>query len=441
MKKELQNNWEKALPFIQANMTEASYDMWIPQLKPYSFNEEEGIFTLILPDFFSETHVNRYSNFIEMALHEVYGRNISVRFAHSDDVAAAKPYGSNLMNEEIYLNPRYIFSSFVVGSNNQFAWAASQAVADKPGKAYNPLFLYGGSGLGKTHLMHAIGHQARKKPHTNVLYVSSEMFTNEFIKALREGKTSDFREKYRKVDILLIDDIQFIAGKDSTQEEFFHSFNALYESGKQIILTSDRKPKEIKDLEERLVSRFEWGLMADIQPPEYETRMAILQKKAEQEFIPPTEDLMEVIAMIAERIPSNIRELEGAFNRVIAYASLTGQPVKKSIAKEALRDMFTAEEVVVTPALIKKQVAKHYGIKVADLDSSKRSRDIAYPRQIAMYLCREMTGLSYPNIGEAFGGRDHTTVMHACEKIASEMRTNDSLKVVISGLEHTIREE
>ena len=440
MKKELQKNWEKALPFIQSNMTEASYDMWIPPMKPHSFNEDEGIFTLIIPDSFSENHVNRYSNFIQDALHDIYGRNVSVRFVHNEDIEAAKPYGSNLMNEEIYLNPRYIFSSFVVGSNNQFAWAASQAVAEKPGKAYNPLFLYGGSGLGKTHLMHAIGHHALKKPRTKVLYVSSEMFTNEFIKALREGKTTEFREKYRKVDVLLIDDIQFIAGKNQTQEEFFHTFNALYESNKQIILTSDRKPKDIKDLEERLISRFEWGLMADIQPPEFETRMAILQKKAEQEDIPPTEDLMEVITMIAERIPSNIRELEGAFNRIIAYASLTGQPVKKSIAKEALRDMFSAEEVVVTPALIKKQVAKHYGIKPADMDSSKRSRDIAYPRQIAMYLCRSMTDLSLPKIGEAFGGRDHTTVLHACEKIASEIKTNDSLKVVISELEKTIRE-
>jgi chromosomal replication initiator protein len=290
--------------------------------------------------------------------------------------------------------------------------------------------------------MHAIGHYIlQQNPKTKVLYVSSEMFTNELIKAIREDKNVEFRNKYRSIDVLLIDDIQFIEKKERTQEEIFHTFNTLYEANKQIIISSDRPPKEITTLEERLRSRFEWGLIADIQPPDYETRVAILRNKSELEGLETTESLIEVIGVIAEKIQSNIRELEGAFIRVIAYANLTGQKINKDLAKEVLKDVFASKDRQVTPELIKKHVCKHFSIKQSDLESAKRSRNLSFPRQIAMYICRDMTELSLPKIGEYFGNRDHTTVLHACEKISGEVKSNESLRDVVKEIELSIKED
>jgi chromosomal replication initiator protein len=281
----------------------------------------------------------------------------------------------------------------------------------------------------------------QQNPKTKVLYVSSEMFTNELIKAIREDKNVEFRNKYRSIDVLLIDDIQFIEKKERTQEEIFHTFNTLYEANKQIIISSDRPPKEITTLEERLRSRFEWGLIADIQPPDYETRVAILRNKSELEGLETTESLLEVIGVIAEKIQSNIRELEGAFIRVIAYANLTGQKINRELAKEVLKDVFSSRDRPVTPELVKKHICKHFNIKQADLESSKRSRNLAFPRQIAMYICRDLTDLSLPKIGEFFGNRDHTTVLHACDKISTEIKANESLRAVVKDLEQSIKED
>jgi chromosomal replication initiator protein len=311
------------------------------------------------------------------------------------------------------------------------------AVSESPAKAYNPLFIYGGVGLGKTHLMHAIGQSAlHKTPKSKVLYISSEEFTNQLISSIQNRSTQKFREKYRNVDILLIDDIQFIAGKESTQEEFFHTFNALYDAHKQIVVTSDRPPKEIQSLEERLISRFEWGLVTDIQPPDFETRTAILKKKSEKETIALSED---VFYFLAEKVKTNIRELEGALIRVVAYAKLIGKDVSVELAKEVLKDMIIEGEKKITIDLIQKKVAEYFDIKLSDMRAKKRSKAIAYPRQIAMYLARQLTDFSLPEIGDQFGGRDHTTVIHACEKIENELKNKTGLKTIVDKLIQSIK--
>ncbi len=336
------------------------------------------------------------------------------------------------------LNQRYTFDSFVVGPSNRFAQAASLAVAEDPAGAYNPLFLYGGVGLGKTHLMQAIAHYVREH-HSSlyVVYVSSETFTNDLINALGRRSMAEFRRKYRNVDLLLIDDIQFVAGKEQTQEEFFHTFNSLYEAGKQIVISSDRPPKEIPTLEERLRSRFEWGLTTDIQVPDLETRMAILSKKANLEGISLSN---ETLLYIASEIQSNIRELEGALIRVIAYASLQNKPVTPQIAEEALRDIISARKTrVVTIGTIQSAVAAHYGVEVTDLKAKKRTRSVTFPRQIAMFLAREMTDASLPKIGEEFGGRDHSTVIHAYEKIRDETAQNAVLAQTVKEISQKIK--
>lgn len=333
---------------------------------------------------------------------------------------------SKIGMEKIF-NPRYNFDNFVVGNSNKYAHAAALAVAESPSEAYNPLFIYGGSGLGKTHLMHAIGiYLLEHNPGLNVLYVSSEMFTNELIRALRENKISEFKNKYRKVDVMLIDDIQFMEGKDSTQEEFFHTFNTLYDSNKQIIISSDRAPNKLVNLEDRLRSRFQWNLIADIQPPDYETRVAILTKKAENMNIAVDDDLYDVICLIAEKIKDNIRELEGAFTRIVSFSQLLGEKADKNFARRTLKDILTDGDIKVTPEKIKKYICKHYSIKMADLESSKKQNSIAYPRQVAMYLIREMTDYSLPKIGQMFGGKHYTTVMYACDKIEGEMKADPS---------------
>ena len=428
--KNLIANWEKTLELLKPELTAVSYDTWVSPLTPVRVDYNENkLYLSLYNDMAKSILEGRYITIIENAVKEAFGKKLKVVFIYTED-------------PQVNQDEMNIFNTFVIGNNNRFAHAASLAVAESPSKAYNPLFIYGGAGLGKTHLMHAIGHYIlQQNPKTKVLYVSSEMFTNELIKAIREDKNVEFRNKYRSIDVLLIDDIQFIEKKDRTQEEFFHTFNTLYEANKQIIISSDRPPKEIATLEERLRSRFEWGLIADIQPPDYETRVAILRNKSELEGLETTENLLEVIGVIAEKIQSNIRELEGAFIRVIAYANLTGQKINKELAKEVLKDVFASKDRPITPELIKKHICKHYNIKQVDLESSKRSRDLAFPRQIAMYICRDITDLSLPKIGESFGNRDHTTVLHACDKISGEIRINESLRDVVKELEKAIKED
>ncbi len=434
-------NWEKTLELLRPELTAVSFDTWVYPLTPVRVdNKENKLYLSLYNDMAKSILEGRYISVIENAVKEAFGKKLKVIFIYSED----NQINQEEMNftDELYLNPKYIFNTFVIGNNNRFAHAASLAVAESPSKAYNPLFIYGGAGLGKTHLMHAIGHYIlQQNPKTKVLYVSSEMFTNELIKAIREDKNVEFRNKYRSIDVLLIDDIQFIEKKERTQEEIFHTFNTLYEANKQIIISSDRPPKEITTLEERLRSRFEWGLIADIQAPDYETRVAILRNKSELEGLDSTDSLLEVIGVIAEKIQSNIRELEGAFIRVIAYANLTGQKINRDLAKEVLKDVFSSRDRPVTPALVKKYICKHFNIKQVDLESSKRSRNLAFPRQIAMYICRNMTDLSLPKIGEAFGNRDHTTVLHACDKISGELKINESLREVVKEIEQAIKED
>lgn len=339
----------------------------------------------------------------------------------------------------IYLNPKYTFDTFVVGHGNRFAHAAALAVAETPAKAYNPLFIYGGVGLGKTHLMQAIAHYVIKSNRAaKVIYVTSEKFTNDLINSIQHNTMEDFRNKYRFVDLLMIDDIQFLAGKDRTKEEFFHTFNTLHEASKQIVISSDRPPKEIPTLEERLWSRFEWGLIADIQPPDLETRIAILKKKSALEELPVSQ---EVLALIATKMVSNIRELEGALIRVIAYASLTGEDVTLSMAENILRDIMSPakNKSQIDIDLIKKVTSEYYSIKIEDMTAKTRTKEIATARQLAMYLARTMTPASLPKIGEEFGGRDHTTVMHACEKITEEVKTNPDIEEAIRSIADSIK--
>jgi chromosomal replication initiator protein len=330
------------------------------------------------------------------------------------------------------LNPRYTFDTFVVGSSNQFAQAACQAVAELPSRAYNPLFIYGGVGLGKTHLLHAVGHQTlRLFPHMAVVYLSSERFTNDLINAIRYDRTAEFRAKYRTIDLLLIDDIQFISGKERTQEEFFHTFNDLYDSRKQIVVSSDCSPKEIPEIEERLRSRFEWGLIADIGPPDFETRVAILKKKAASERVRLADD---VAYLIATRVKSNIRELEGSLTRMIAFCALTGREMSVDLAQEVLSDLWGDEEKIITIEQIQRSVAEFFGVKFSDFKAKNRTRAVAFPRQIAMYLSRQLTHASLAEVGRAFGGKDHTTVLHAVDKIQTLLQEDPKLRKTVDGL-------
>src|SRR5690606_32790071 len=376
-------------------------------------------------DFTRDWLASHYVDLIRDTLLEITGKEIEVRIVNAQPAEAEqraagpekKPAATDAPPKTM-LNPRYTFDSFVIGSGNRFAHAASLAVAEAPAKAYNPLFIYGGVGLGKTHLMHAIGHYVLEhNPGSRVVYISSEKFTNEFINSIRDNKTVDFRNKYRNVDSLLIDDIQFLAGKEQTQEEFFHTFNTLHEASKQIVISSARPPKEIPTLEDRLRSRLEWGLITDIQPPDLETRLAILRKKASADNL----DIPgEVLAYIADRIDTNIRELEGALIRVVAYSALMNQPITLELAAEALKDIVpNHRERAVSIQDIQQEVCAFYRLSIEDLKAKKRTKNVAFPRQIAMYLCREMTDSSLSKIGEQFGGRDHTTVIHAHEKISS----------------------
>jgi chromosomal replication initiator protein len=440
--------WRAVLGELQVSLSPANFETW---LKDTSLAEiDENRFRIAAPNGFARDWLdNRYRPLISQALARVVGGSVQVDFVVADapgpvpvqmsDEALALPpasAGGNTVN----LNGRYTFTNFIVGSANRLAHAAALSVAERPGHAYNPLFLYGGVGLGKTHLMHAIGNAvATKFPRKRILYATSEKFTNDFINSIREQKMEDFRNRYRRIDVLLIDDIQFIAERERTQEEFFHTFNAIHEAGKQIVLSSDRPPKAITTLEERLRSRFEWGLIADLTPPDLETRIAILRSKAEDQLglIPG-----DAIEFIARKVVSNVRELEGALNRVVAYASMSGMPINIELASAVLSNvMYNPKKRSITPQRIVRAVADYYGVNLDQLRSSKRDRAIVVPRQIAMFLIREETDISLLRIGAELGGRDHSTVLHACDKIARELSENDEMRREINAVREMIYSE
>lgn len=477
----LQATWEQILNNLELTLSQLTCDTWLKTVIPISLNDT----TLELgtpKGFIKEWIESRYIPFIVDAGYEVTNSKLTIIITNLDTESEPSPeipipqtveppqpkppsYAptamqtsfledtftdqapkppdnrqkfSPILEESLSLNPKYVFETFVTGNSNRFAHAASLAVAESPAKVYNPFFMYGGVGLGKTHLMHAIGHRIMKNhPNLRVLYISSEKFTNELINSIRDGNPESFRQKYRNIDVLLVDDIQFLSKKEHTQEEFFHTFNTLHEANKQIIISSDRPPREIQTLEDRLRSRFEWGLITDIQAPDLETRIAILRKKALLEDLNVPNDVM---VYIASRIDNNIRELEGALIRVMAYASLTNQAVTNELATEALKDVFpTGKTKQITLELIQEIVASFFKMKIDELLAKKRTRNLAFPRQIAMYLCRELTDASLPRIGEMFGGRDHTTVIHAHDKIARErnedIKLNNTIKELIKRIE------
>lgn len=487
---QLQAIWEQILNKLELSLAKVICDNWLKPIIPISL--EDSTLTLgTQVDLMKEIIEGRYIPFITDAALEVTGNKLSIVIVSlesnpkeieqkqaplvQEDFIQQKPDESSIpkvkktavsqasqttlldstsqvilpqeqadmqnsptFDESLTLNPKYVFENFVTGNSNRFAHAAALAVAESPAKVYNPFFMYGGVGLGKTHLMHAIGNRILKtQPNLRVLYISSEKFTNELINSIMASNPETFRRKYRNIDVLLVDDIQFLSNKERTQEEFFHTFNTLHDANKQIIISSDRPPREIQTLEDRLRSRFEWGLITDIQAPDLETRIAILRKKAQLENLNVPNDVM---VYIASRIDNNIRELEGALTRVVAYASLLNQAINNELATEALKDIFsTTKTKEITLELIQEIVASYFKIKVDDLLAKKRTRNLAFPRQIAMYLCRELTDTSLPRIGEMFGGRDHTTVIHAHDKIARErnedMKLNNTIKDLIKRIE------
>ena len=427
---ELKSKWKTVLDTCPTDKVSAvKLDQWYRPLSPTSIDEEKGIIYCVA----SETNpmlknmVNINYSIVKDTVVQVFGKDYKIELVEEEEPGEDIPD---------FTYKHYTFDSFVSGPNNRLALAASLAIAERFTPEYNPLFIYGGSGLGKTHLLAAIAHYVKENnPEKKVLYITTEAFTNELVKAIRENSTTEFHDKYRKVDILLLDDIQFIAGKEATEEEVFNTFNALYSANKQVVLSSDKPPKDLKTLPDRLVTRFSQGMIADIQPPDYETRVAILQQKIVEKGLNIDQGIAEVIDLIAQNITDNIRELEGALTRVIGLASLTGERINKEYAKKILKDVFNLKEKEVTPENIKKAVAEFYGVKISDLESSKRSRVFVGPRQVAMYLIRKHTPLSLPQIGSEFGGRDHTTVMHSCEKIEEEIKNNDSLLEKISIIE------
>ena len=426
--------WGTTLNYLKANTTELSYNTWISPLSIHHIEEEAGIIYLSWPgqskliNFINDHYLKQIENAVNESLDKPYRVTIKQE-KEFDKVKIDTTRMRNSLNQEKLFNPRFNFENFVVGNSNKYAHAVSVAVAEAPGDIYNPLFLYGGSGLGKTHLMQAIGvHIIRNNPGSKVLYVSTEMFTNELITAINDGKTRSFRNKYRKVDVLLIDDIQFLEGKEATQEEFFHTFEALYQNNKQIVITSDCPPVSLKSLDERLRTRFSWNMIADIQPPDYETRVAILKNLVDKSEIELTPDVYDVICLIADQVKDNIRELEGAYNRVIGLSQLLNEPINVDNARSILKDIIQDNEQAVAPERIRSTVANHYKIKIADMDSPKRNAEITLPRQVAMYLCRETTDLSLPKIGKLFGNRHYSTVIHAVEKIEDSLKKDEELK-------------
>lgn len=444
----VEENWNHILNKMKLEYSSSNlaYSTWIEPLTVYEV-ADNTVYILVELEGSLEHIENKYKLPFKVCIAEVTGHEYEVSFVTKDHVViqqkktdTAKNKKLNAIFEKANLNPKYTYDTFVVGNNNKFAHAASLAVSESPGEIYNPLFIYGGVGLGKTHLMHSIAHFILEKdPSKKVLYVTSETFTNELIESLKVGKTGNelaitsFREKYRSNDVLLIDDIQFIIGKESTQEEFFHTFNHLHTSGKQIIISSDKPPKDIETLEARLRTRFEWGLIADISSPNYETRMAILQKKIELDNLEKYNIPNDVLEYIATNVKTNIRELEGSLNKLIALFKLNNNgPIDITLAAEALKDIISSENKrEVTPELILDIVSEHFGVSLSDLKSNKRNAEIVYPRQIAMYLIRSMTDTSLKAIGVMLGGKDHSTIKHGIEKIDSELSTDETLSNTI----------
>ena len=442
---EIEELWNKILETIKKELSPQAYNSWFSKTKVVKFGENELIISAP-GDFCKDWLEKHYTSFIKDIFKRTLGLddNLKIEFIATDQKFSTparstpnpktkikKPEPS-LKNNKLVLTPKYTFDNFVVGNSNRFAHAACLAVAQSPAKSYNPLFVYGKVGLGKTHLIQAIGRYiTQQNSKIKVLYISSEKFTNEMINSIRDDRTVTFRDKYRSVDVLLIDDIQFLAGKERTQEEFFHTFNTLYESNKQIVITSDRPPKDITTLEERLISRFEWGLTTDIKPPDYETRIAILRKKAQAENLSVPS---EVIDFIAEKIPSNIRQLEGALTKLIAFSTFTKKELSVSLARDILKDIIPLEDKKISIGQIQKAVTDYYTIKVNSLLSKKRTKDVVLARQVAIYLSRELTDLSLTSIGEAFGRRDHTTIIHSCTKIKNKIKKDKSFKNIIDNL-------
>jgi chromosomal replication initiator protein len=463
---ETTNVWGKILHSLKGRLNQQTLDTWFTPIQFESLDSSQHVIRLRAPNqVIKDTVVTNYGNVLAESLNElrlsgysvgwVVGKvtdwvpdNLSVKaepVVHDDVMNTSTACAPVTVTEvssappsEPPLSSKYTYDSFVVGSCNQFAHAASLAVAEAPGRTYNPLYLYGGVGLGKTHLMHACGHAIKSRnQHLKLCYISSERFMNDLINAIRYDKTQSFREKYRSVDVLLIDDVQFMAGKERTQEEFFHTFNALYDQQKQIVISSDCPPREIPTLEERLHSRFEWGLIADIEPPDLETKIAIVKRKGDQMGVAIADD---VAMFIASRVKSNIRELEGSLVRLIAIASLRGEPISKSLAQDAIRNIAKEEESgVITIQQIQKAVAQTYRLTNEELLSKNNARQISHPRQVAMYLCKHLTKHSYPEIGRAFGGKHHTTVMHSVEKIEAQVTTDETLQRLISELAESLQ--
>ena len=432
--------WDKTLQLIKGELSPPSFNAFFKQIIPLKIHMNELI--LLVPNDFTKGILeDRYLNLIESSINQLSLKKYKVKFVLDEKYVEGleeEPKSSNIPQKNYpNLNPKYTFDTFVIGNSNRFAHAACVAVAESPGTLYNPLFIYGGAGLGKTHLMQSIAHYIlRNDPSVRVLYVTSETFTNDLIDSLKGKKNAEFKEKYRSIDVLMIDDIQFLIGKESTQEEFFHTFNYLYETGKQVIITSDKPPKDFTNLEERLRSRFSVGLPVDVSAPDYETRVAILHKKEETENTKISDD---IINYIAENINTNIRELEGALNRITAFKRLSNKEITLNMAEDVLRDIINNhKEVTITVPLIVEVIASHFGFEADELLSQKRNKDIAYSRQIAMYLCRQMTDLSLQQIGKELGNRDHTTVRHGIEKITEDLKNSQFLQDTIDVLQKKI---
>ncbi|MBI4550003.1 MAG: chromosomal replication initiator protein DnaA [Candidatus Omnitrophica bacterium] len=446
--------WQSSLDRIRRELSEQTFKVWIEPLKLAAYDGATA--TIQAPDkFYAEWIREHFQVIIRDALFQATGEKIQLVFSihpagEREPLEAPKrpappadspraPHGSSLATPKKDLNSKYTFEDFVIGPGNRLAHAAAVAISDSPARIYNPFFIYGSVGLGKTHLMQGIAHRIlSRSPERRVCFISSEKFTNELILAIQSRSTPAFRNRYRSVDVLLIDDIHFIAGKESTQEEFFHTFNALFDAHKQIVVTSDRPPREIPGLEERLISRFGWGLVCDVQPPDFETRVAILKKKMEKETVAVPD---EVVHFIAKKIKSNIRELEGALIRVVACSSLTGAAVDLKLAQEILKDSCTEEQTKITISAIQKIVADYFGVKVSDLSTKSRAKSVTLPRQVAMYLVREMTSYSLPEIGDYFGGRNHATVIHACQKIKGSLEKNQYIRQAVESSIHRLRSD
>ena len=442
--------WNDALVYIQEKVPKQVFETWFTPVVLDRI-EETTAYLAVPNKFFGEWLGEHYRDLLAEAVSVAQGGgHLDVSFVVNHKQApssspaqqesgpadtAGRGFVASRSKRGVQLNPKYTFKSFVVGAGNQFAHAACMAVAEQPAKAYNPLFLYGGVGLGKTHLLNAIGNYLAERSDLRIAYLTTEQFTNEVINSIRYDKMIDLRKRYRNVDMLMIDDIQFLAGKERTQEEFFHTFNTLYEAHKQIVLSSDRFPKDMPDIEERLRSRFEWGLIADLQPPDVETRIAILRKKSEDERIALPED---VIHFLATTMKNNIRELEGSLVRVGAYSSLTGQTITLDMAKNVLRDLIGDKKKIVSIEDIQEAVGSKYHLKIADLKSRRRSKTLVHPRQIAMYLCRELTDASFPEIGRQFGGKDHTTIIQACRQVTKAKEADNTLHTTLEGLKEQI---